>query len=272
MTDRPALPTPFVDTRIATPGGALFARIWGDVAAAPPVILFHDSLGSVDLWRGFPAVLAQRLGRAVVAYDRLGFGRSEARTEPPGREFVGDEARDAVPALRRALGIDRMILVGHSVGGGMATMVAAAHPEATLGLVTIAAQAFVEDRTLAGIRVAQAAFAEPAQFERVVRLHGDKARWVLDAWIDTWLAPSFADWTLDAALRRLRCPVLALHGDRDEYGSDAHPRRIAALPATPTRMVLLPDCGHVPHREQETRVLDEIAGFVAALDGAAGRG
>lgn len=265
MTDPSPPPLPIVDTLVETAGGRIFTRRWGDLAAAPPVILFHDSLGSVDLWRGFPAVLAARLGRAVVAYDRLGFGRSDRRIAPPGHDFVADEARVAIPALRSALGIDRMILLGHSVGGGMATMTAAAHPEATLGLVTIAAQAFVEDRTLAGIRVAKASFAEPDQFARVARLHGDKARWVLDAWIETWLDPAFAGWTLDAALRGLRCPVLALHGDRDEYGSKAHPERIAALAPTTGRVVLLTDCGHVPHREQEARVLDEIAPFVATL-------
>ncbi|MER2605537.1 MAG: alpha/beta hydrolase [Siculibacillus sp.] len=265
MTDRSSPSLPIADTLVETSGGRIFTRVWGDVAAAAPVILFHDSLGSVELWRGFPATLASRLGRAVVAYDRLGFGRSDARTEPPGLDLVAEEARDAIPVLRSALGIDRMILLGHSVGGGMATTAAAAHPETTLGLVTIAAQAFVEDRTLAGVGAAKATFAEPGRFERVVRLHGDKARWVLDAWIETWLDPAFAGWTLDAALRDLKCPVLALHGDHDEYGSKAHAERIAALAPTPSRAVLLRDCGHVPHREQEAQVLDEIERFVEGL-------
>src|ERR1700743_803544 len=99
-------------------------------------------------------------------------------------------------------------------------------PDAIVAVITESAQAFVEDRTLTGIREAEKGFTQPGQFERLVRYHGEKARWGLGAWTKTWLSPQFADWTLDDDLRRLGCPVLALHGDRDEYGSRLHPDRI----------------------------------------------
>lgn len=266
MSFREACADEGVDGWVEAPGGRLFVRVWGEPgrAGAPaPIVLFHDSLGSVALWRDFPARLAAATGRAVVAYDRLGFGRSDPH---PGRldaDFIRDEARTSLPSLRAALGIGRMVLFGHSVGGGMAVSAGAAFPEATAAVVAESAQAFVEDRTLAGVRDAKTAFAAPGQIERLARWHGDKARWVLDAWIETWLDPARAGWTLDEDLRGLRCPVLAMHGDRDEFGSARHPQRIGALPPTPGEVVIFDDCGHVPHRETPERVLRTTAAFLA---------
>jgi pimeloyl-ACP methyl ester carboxylesterase len=254
------------DHTIHTAEGALFARAWqpdGAEAGAPTILLFHDSLGSVELWRDFPKALATATGLRVLAYDRLGFGRSAPH---PGRlspDFTTQEARTSVPALRAQLGLDGFVAFGHSVGGAMAVATGAAFPDACAAVVTESAQAFVEDRTLAGIREAQAQFADPRQVERLARYHGDKARWVLDAWIETWLAPSFAGWTLDATLAQLRCPVLVMHGSRDEFGSRAHPERIAALAGGPATMTIFEGGGHVPHRENPEAVLESVTRFLA---------
>ena len=251
---------------IAAPGGRLFVRVWGgeDLPSAPAFILFHDSLGCVDLWRDFPAKLSAATGLPVVAYDRLGFGRSDPTRDRLPLDFIRREGKTNLPVLRRQLGIERMVLFGHSVGGGMAVATGAAFPDSTLAVATVAAQAFIEERTVAGIRGAAAEFEQPEQFKRLTRYHGDKAEWVLDAWVKTWLDPAFAGWTLDHDLRRLRCPVLALHGDRDEYGSSAHPERIARLAAS-GRCTILDDCGHIPHREQPERLVAELIAFVAPL-------
>ena len=221
----------------------------------------------MDLWRDFPERLSVATRRTVVAYDRLGFGRSDARAGTLPATFIHDEATTVVPRLSGELGLDTMILFGHSVGGAMALATAAYWPERCAVVVTESAQSFVEDRTLAGIRAARADFEKPGQLERLARYHGPKARWVLDAWVDTWLSPAFADWCLDDSLRDVRCPTLALHGDQDEYGSLQHPERIARLTQGPSRAVILDGCGHVPHREQPTRVLDEVTRFLASHRG-----
>ena len=257
------------DLWIETSDGRLFARRWPGApapagAAGSPVVLLHDSLGSVALWRDFPARLAAATGRAVVAYDRLGFGRSDVRCGPMPTSFVADEATTAFAALRAQLGIERFAVVGHSVGGGMAVHVAAAHPDACEAVVTIAAQAFVEPCTLAGVRAEGERFARPGAVERLAKYHGDKARWVLSAWVDTWLDPRFAGWSLADALPRVRCPLLALHGERDEYGTPAHAEAIARGAGGPSRCVLLPGVGHVPQRERPEDVLAWLAGFLAA--------
>jgi pimeloyl-ACP methyl ester carboxylesterase len=249
-----------VDHWIGVPGGRIFARAWRHAPGRPAILLLHDSLGCVALWRDFPAALAAATGLDVIAYDRLGFGQSDPHPERLGTGFIEEEGRVAIPAIRAALGLGRIIPLGHSVGGGMAVAAGADGP----AVVTVAAQAFVEDRTLAGIREAEALFADPAQVARLERHHGAKARWVLDAWIGTWLSPGFAGWTLDAALARLRAPVLAVHGERDEYGSARHPERIVARAGAGGQAVILPGCGHVPHREQPEALLAAVAGFLRA--------
>jgi pimeloyl-ACP methyl ester carboxylesterase len=255
------------DFWISTERGKLFARSWKPLDPLTDrdemILLFHDSLGSVELWRDFPAKLAVAAGRPVVAYDRLGFGRSEACLGPLASTFIRDEAVNVVPRVLDAMGPGRIIPFGHSVGGGMAVSTAAHLPGRCAALITESAQSFVEDETLAGVRAGEIEFERPERFERLMRYHGSKARWVLDAWVKTWMAPGFADWSLDDELAGVRCPTLALHGDQDEYGSSKHPERIARLTSGPSRAVILEGCGHVPHREQSARVLREVTRFLA---------
>lgn len=260
MADNAAAAAP-QDTLIPTALGRIHARRWpGQEGAA--IVLLHDSLGSVDLWRDFPAKLAQVTGRTVIAYDRLGFGQADAH---PGRlapDFVAAEADDGFAALLKHFDLSRFILFGHSVGGGMAVSIAAAYPDRCLGLITESAQEFVEDRTLAGIQVAGEQFRDPAQLDRLKRYHGDKAQWVLDAWVQTWHSAEFADWNLDATLPRVTAPLLAIHGENDEYGSMRHPEKLIALTGGASQMLPMPGCGHVPHREREGEVLDAVRAFL----------
>lgn len=254
---------------IATAQARLFVRSWTpatDAQGKAPIVLFHDSLGCTELWRDFPAALAARTGRRVMAYDRWGFGRSDARAGSLAPDFVADEARRFFPALRAYWGLGRFVAFGHSVGGGMAVHCAAAFAGDCVALVTESAQAMVEERTLQGIREAKAGFQDGQQLERLRKYHGDKARWVLDAWTDTWLAPAFASWSLAAVLPAVRCPLLAIHGAQDEYGSVAQPQMIADLSAGPSQLAIMDDTFHVPHREHTDAVLALMAGFLAAIE------
>lgn len=256
------------DTWVDSPHGRLFVRSWAPAEAAQraPIVLLHDSLGSVELWRGFPAALCKASGRPVVAYDRLGFGRSDAHPGTLALDFIASEADGDFAAVIGQLGIARFIVFGHSVGGGMAVNCAARHGAACLALITESAQAFVEDRTVAGLEDARALFKDPTQVERLKRYHGEKARWVLDAWIESWLHPDFATWSLRAVLPQVACPTLVIHGVDDEYGSSRHPELIAALSGGPARLELMADTRHVPHRERESEVIEMVRSFVSALD------
>ncbi len=230
-----------------------------------PILLLHDSLGCVALWRDFPMQLAEHTQRRVIAWDRTGFGKSSPRTQRPGLDFIREEGQ-SMPALWDALGLPQVALLGHSVGGGMAIEAAAQHPDRVAAVITVAAQAFAEPRTLDGIRAAQQQFADPAQRARLARYHGERTDWVLDAWIGVWLDPAFASWSLDEALAQVRCPLLAIHGGKDEYGSDEHPRRLTSLAGGPSTMRMLEGVGHAPHREQTPTVLSAIAEFLASCD------
>lgn len=252
-----------LDSFVMVPGGRVFVRRWSaGHDKRPPIVMLHDSLGSVEQWRDFPDTLAAAASAQVIAYDRLGFGRSTPRSRPPSLDFVSDEAVTFFPSMQRALGLTRFSLFGHSVGGAMALVIAAVHHQACAAVITEAAQAFVETRTLAGIRSAQEQFQDPEQFEKLARWHGDNARWVLEAWTEIWLSPEFSSWDIDRYLNSVTCPVLAIHGDLDEYGSLEFPRRITSKVKGPSQLAILEHCGHVPHRERRDEVLRLTAKFL----------
>lgn len=255
------------DTAVEGRLGRLFVRTWSPETPSnlAPIVLLHDSLGSVELWRGFPAALCKATGRQVVAYDRLGFGKSDAHPGTLALDFIAREAEGDFAAVIRQLGIARFIVFGHSVGGGMAVNCAAHHGAACVALITESAQAFVEDRTVDGLEDARELFKDPGQVDRLKRYHGDKARWVLDAWIESWLAPAFATWSLRPVLPQVDCPALVIHGVDDEYGSPVHPALIAELSGGLARLELMADTRHVPHREREADVVAMVRAFLETL-------
>ncbi|OZI66156.1 alpha/beta fold hydrolase [Bordetella genomosp. 4] len=255
------------DTFIPTPGGRLFARNWTPGKSSDghtPIVLQHDSLGCVELWRDFPEQLAIATGRPVIAYDRLGFGRSDPRPGMVGVNLVDEEAHGDFRTVLDTLGVERFITFGHSIGGGMSIACAAMYPDTCVALITESAQVFAEAHTLEGIRQAKIAFAEPGQLDRLKKYHGDKAAWVLAAWTETWLSPAFADWNLNKHLSKVRCPVLSLHGDNDEYGSLEHMHRIHALTGSTT--AIMEGCGHLPHREKPQAVITIIRDWLQTAD------
>lgn len=260
MNDR----TLAIERRIPVPGGSLFAKSWTPSSVhREPLVLFHDSLGCIATWRDFPERLAEATNRQVIAYDRLGFGRSSARKELPSVLFVTEESDSSLPALLDAFQIDSFSCFGHSVGGAMAVVTAGHFKDRCRAVVTESAQAFIEERTRQGISRAREDFKNPELFRKLEKHHGDKTQWVLDAWIKVWLSEDFADWSLVQDLPKMRCPVLALHGDRDEYGSTKFPELICDLAGGPSELRLLENCGHVPHREYPDQVLTIVSRFLA---------
>ncbi len=258
------------DLWVDHPQGRIFARKWSPPGAdadrpASPIVLFHDSLGCVELWRDFPAALSAASGRSVIAYDRLGFGRSEAREALLALDFIAEEALVYFPVVREQLGLERFVVFGHSVGGGMAVNCAAAFADACDALITESAQVFPEDLTLSSIAEAKGQFVDESQLQRLARYHGNKARWVLDAWTESWLHPGFVAWSLKSVLPQVRCPVLAIHGMHDEYGTKVHPEMIGELSAGPAQVTILPDTFHVPHRERPETVIELVCDFLEPL-------
>lgn len=253
-----------MDRFVDIPGGQVFVRTWlpAVIQSEVPMLLLHDSLGSVAQWRNFPQQLSEHLQRPVIAYDRLGFGQSTSRQSLPSYDFITEEAEVVFPVLCQALKIDQCCLVGHSVGGAMAIAIASLHPRECKAVITLAAPVEIHDRLLEGIEEAKQFFAHTETFNKLRKWHGEKTRWVLDAWTETWLSDGFSSWTIYPYLPKITAPVLAMHGDSDEYGPASLSVRIAEGIKGKGQQATIRNCGHIPHAEQTADVLALIAEFL----------
>ena len=249
--------------KVEVAGGCVYVKRWvpENCSNQYPLILLHDSLGSVDLWKGFPSELAHSLSRPVIAYDRLGFGQSDPRHALPAMDFIEEEAIKYFPAIKKYLSIQYYTLLGHSVGGGMAINIAARDPDCE-AVISVSAQAFVERLTIKGVEDAKQFFQQPGQITRLEKWHGSKASWVLRAWTDIWLSAEFESWSLQPSISKVRCPMLVIHGENDEYGSLKFPEFISSNTAGESKLLLLKNCGHTPHKENPREVLSAIQEFL----------
>jgi pimeloyl-ACP methyl ester carboxylesterase len=230
-----------------------------------PILLLHDSLGSVELWRDFPEALAVATSRTVIAYDRLGYGRSAPHPGVLLDDHIETEAQN-VAALLDALNVERCVAFGHSIGAEMGVACGARIPERISAVVAECAQSWIEEMTLATISAARKQFEDPEQFAKLAKYHGEKAQWVLDAWTEVWHRPSMRDWTIRPELPRLRCPLLVIHGAQDHFVSLEQPRTMAREAGGPSRLEIIDGAGHIPHRERMDEVLQLTADFLRDLE------
>jgi pimeloyl-ACP methyl ester carboxylesterase len=235
----------------------------------PVLVLLHEGLGSVAMWRDFPQALAARTGCGVVAYSRYGHGASERLAAPRAVRYMHDEALVALPELLERLDVERPVLIGHSDGASIAAIYAGGGAgearRRPRGLVLMAPHVFVEKVTVASIAAVKRTYEATDLKRRLGRYHADAER-TFRGWNDIWLHPEFRAWNIEEHLPGIQCPVLLIQGADDEYGT---PAQLAAIrrgvAAAPVEQLLLPDCGHSPQRDQPAATLDAIARFVARL-------
>jgi pimeloyl-ACP methyl ester carboxylesterase len=235
--------------------------------ARPLMVFLHEGLGSVSMWRDFPARLCEALDLRGLVYSRPGYGRSTPRaaTEAWGLDFMHRQAHEVLPALLRALGIDaqadRPWLFGHSDGGSIALLHAARFPAAVAGAVVLAPHILVEDVSVASIARAREAYRTTDLRERL-RKHHDDPDSAFYGWNDAWLEPAFRAWSIEAELTTIRCPLLAVQGLDDEYGTLEQIRGIARR-VPQTKLLELPACGHSPHKDQPEAVIEATHALMA---------
>lgn len=229
--------------------------------ARPALVFLHEGLGSVSMWRGFPARAAETTGCPTVIYSRCGYGSSDVLEGPFGVDYMHREAAETLPELLPQLGIRRPILIGHSDGASIALLYAGAHDDLR-GLVVLAPHVFVEDISVRSIAEAKVAYETTEMAQKLARHHTDAQR-VFYRWNDIWLHPDFRRWNIEECLPRIRCPVLAIQGLDDQYGTLAQLDAIAAQVGGPFERVTLEACGHSPHRDQPDATLAAIERFVA---------
>ncbi|KXJ63230.1 alpha/beta hydrolase [Achromobacter xylosoxidans] len=237
---------------------------------APLIVFLHEGLGSVSMWKDWPVQVCEAAGCRGLVYSRYGYGRSTARPKDDAWpvDFMHREAHDVLPALLEVLGVnarrDKPVLFGHSDGGSIALLYAARYPDAVAGVIAAAPHILVEDVSVTSIAAARRAYLESDLRARLGRHHQDvdSAFW---GWNDIWLNPEFRAWNIEDDLSRIACPVLAIQGTGDEYGTLEQVRGIRRR-APQTELLEIPDCGHSPHRDQPATVIQAVARFVGALE------
>lgn len=225
----------------------------------PVIVMLHEGLGSISMWRDFPAQLAARTGCGVFAYSRYGHGNSERLAAKRGVDYLHREA-GALSELLGEAAIEHPILFGHSDGASIALIYAGQHPDSPRSLILEAPHVFVEETALEGIRHTRRIYETTDLPRRLARHHA----WADDTfrgWQEIWLDPRFRSWNIESYLGSIHCPVLLIQGQDDEYGGAA---QIAAIQShLSAEALLLPECGHSPHRDRPDVVLDRVARFIA---------
>ncbi len=243
-----------------------YGWVGSDDRQAPLLVFLHEGLGSLAMWKDFPQRLCQAAGCRGLVYSRPGYGRSTPRgaEEIWNLDFMHRQAHELLPALLPALGIDAhakpVWLFGHSDGGSIALLFAARFPMLTAGAIVVAPHIVVEDVSVASIERARDAYAQGDLRKGLARYHDDpdSAFW---GWNGAWLRPSFRDWSIADEIAAIRCPLLAVQGVDDEYGTLAQIRGIAAR-VPETRLLELANCGHSPQRDQPEALIEAVAGFI----------
>ena len=245
-----------------------------------PIVFLHEGLGSVAMWRDFPAALCAATGHAGLVYSRRGYGQSDAINDVRGigqlqPDYMHREALEVLPELLRCEGIAKPILLGHSDGGTIALLYAARFD--IEACIVMAPHLFVEDISIAAIQATREAFVQGDLRQRLAKFHADVdgAFW---QWNDVWLSAAFLSFNIEHECEEIACPLLAIQGHDDPYGTMAQIdalkviepdflRKTGQLPAQNLRRVLskLEQCGHSPHRDQTQKVLSSINQWLASI-------
>jgi pimeloyl-ACP methyl ester carboxylesterase len=232
---------------------------------APTIVMLHEGLGCVAMWRDFPASLAGAPGWGVFAYSRAGYGASDLVDLPRPLDYMTREARFSLPAVLEAIRFERGILLGHSDGASIAAIYAGEHSDDRIkGLVLMAPHLFTEEPGLASIAEARRAYKAGELRARLAKYHAhvDNA---FRGWNGAWLDPGFKAWNIEEAVGRWRVPALLIQGKDDQYGTLAQIRAIEARSPAPVASLILEASRHSPQIDQPRATLDAIVRFCAKL-------
>ncbi|PSL18700.1 alpha/beta fold hydrolase [Shimia abyssi] len=253
--------------RLSAGGASLEWSTWGSAPGRDPVIvLLHEGLGCVAMWRDFPEALARTTGCSVFAYSRAGYGQSDPCALPRPLDYMTREAKDVLPDVLDALGAERVFLLGHSDGATIAAEYCGLVADYRVrGLCLMAPHFFTEPQGLEQIARARDAYSNAGLQAKLARYHRDPdcAFW---GWNDAWLSDGFRDWHVGEVIDHLRIPSLVIQGHQDTYGSIAQVDEVVDRSYAPVEILVLPDCGHAPHLEHRDAVLMTIVEFITRLE------
>lgn len=245
--------------------------IGSDRTNAPLIVFLHEGLGSLSMWKDFPQRLCEASGCRGLVYSRPGYGRSTPRDadEAWGLDFMHRQAHEVLPALLAALDVDTVMrppwLFGHSDGASISLLYAARFPSGIAGAIVLAPHIRVEELSVASIEEVRKAYLETDLRQRLEKYHddSDSAFW---GWNNIWLHPPFLDWSIETEIEAIRCPLFAVQGLDDEYGTLEHIHGIARR-VPQTELLELSNCGHSPHRDQAERLIAIASAFITQQTG-----
>jgi pimeloyl-ACP methyl ester carboxylesterase len=230
---------------------------------APTIVFLHEGLGSVAMWRDFPERVAAVTGLGALIYSRAGYGTSDPISLPRPVSFMHDEALKVLPDILDSFKIQDAILFGHSDGGSVALIHAGSEKAKNVrALILEAPHVFVEDLSIEGIVAAKADYENGSLRSSLQRYHGANVENTFRGWNDVWLSPDFRSWNIESYLPNIKVPVLLFQGENDEYGTLKQVEAIKLGCGGPVQTVVLPNCGHDPHREYPKRVLEDTGVFL----------
>jgi pimeloyl-ACP methyl ester carboxylesterase len=257
---------PGVRGEIVADGKRLEAIAYGDPPdQAPTIVMLHEGLGCVALWRDFPVQLAAATGCGVFAYSRAGYGGSDPVDLPRPLDYMSHEARFSVPAVLDAIGFRRGILLGHSDGASIAAIYAGEHSDERIkGVILMAPHLFTEELGLASIAEARRVYETGDLRAKLAKYHAhvDNAFW---GWNGAWLDPDFRAWNIEDAVGRWRVPALIIQGADDQYGTLKQIRAIEERSPAPVESLILEACRHSPQIDQPQATLNSIVRFCAEV-------
>lgn len=254
-----------IEEVIDVKGKNLFIEFNNSFENKPTIVFLHDSLGSVQLWRDFPKKIAEATQCNVLAYDRLGYGKSFPMTTHERENNYMELEADVLNDLLSELNINDAILFGHSDGGTIALIAASKYPENVKAVICEAGHIFVEDITVKGVEEALNAYKTTNLPQRLEKYHGDKVEMIVKAWTEIWLSDKFRSWNIEYLLKYIKSPLLFIQGETDEYGTlDQVEKTVSQVKGTAEKFII-PNIGHTPHKESPEIVLNKSIEFINSV-------
>lgn len=231
----------------------------------PTIVFLHDSLGCTQLWRDFPAKIAEATQCNILVYDRLGYGKSYPMPAYERQNNYMEQEADVLNDLLDELNIKNAILFGHSDGGTIALITAGKYPGIVEAVICEAGHIFVEDVTVKGVKDALEAYRTTNLGERLQKYHGDNVDMLFKAWTQIWLSDRFRSWTIEDVLPNISCPLLFIQGEEDEYGTLDQLEKTISQVSGPAEKYIIPNTGHTPHKEIPDLVLHRSSEFIKKI-------
>ncbi len=230
----------------------------------PTIVFLHEGLGCIEFWRDFPEEICGESGCGGMVYDRRGYGRSDPLKVPWPFDYLNDEAL-FLNGILNAYDIRKTILAGHSDGATIALLAAAAGDPRITGVITEAAHIFVEDITIEGVKAFIRTYHRKNMKEKLKNYHADQAETVFFRWADRWLSDEFRNWNIENRLPGIKCPLLAIQGDSDEYGTEKQVQGVVNGVSGPARYAIIAKCGHIPHHQNRPETARTMIAFIEEI-------